>query len=133
MKKTTNLVLLLFLFFVNTLFAQTTTQITTATGNQPTAGCLDPNGDIWTLEKMGTNDWGVVQYDASNNYARIVQVATGLSSVFGDRPSDIESASNGDIFYIDAYTANATDFHVYMLDASNSYSKSTLLSNVVTI
>ena len=129
MKKTTTLLMFLSACLANISFAQTTTQITPAYGRFPTAACLDANGDIWTLEYTVTS-YGVAQYDASNSYARTERVTNELGFGAGDYPSDIEASSNGDIFYIESFSTGGTGGDLFMLDASNSYARSTLKGGI---
>ncbi|SMO60169.1 hypothetical protein SAMN06265219_1061, partial [Gracilimonas mengyeensis] len=112
------------IFFATGVYAQTT--ISGANGNYPTGGSIDADGNIYVAQyDAGGSHYDVVKYTAASGYTTSSVIYNGLY-FNGEYPTDIEVASNGDVYVLDGIDEPSSTGAILRLDASNSYSSSTV-------
>ncbi|MCW9707150.1 putative Ig domain-containing protein, partial [Fodinibius salsisoli] len=123
MKRIATLLTLVFsIALTQAAFAQTTI----STGKYTTAATLDADANIYALQYDSDNDhYDVVKYDAPG-YSSSTVLYHGVS--YSSYPTDIEIASNGDVYFLDGFDGGPTNGQIITLDASNGYSSTVIAS-----
>ncbi|WP_138429678.1 putative Ig domain-containing protein [Fodinibius saliphilus] len=118
----TLLTLVISTVLIQAAFAQTTI----STGKFTTGATLDADANIYALQYDSANDhYDVVKYDAPG-YSSSTVLYNGLS--YNSYPTDIEIASNGDVYFLDGFDGGPTNGQIITLDASNGYSSTVIAS-----
>ncbi|WP_185957199.1 T9SS type A sorting domain-containing protein [Gracilimonas mengyeensis] len=108
------------------LSIQAQTTISGATGTYPTAATLDADANIYTVQyDTGGDHYDVVKYTSTSGYSSSSVIYNGLY-YDGEYPTDIEVASNGDVYVADGFDEPASTGAILRLDASNGYSSTSI-------